>query len=107
MAVQRTLRTLLALLVAAAILSLGSAAGAVDNPVYTSPSSTPAVVDPIEVMSVGAAPTVAGPSGQQVAKQTLARTGSETKQLLVIGTLLVVVGAGLLVVRQPPRHRRG
>lgn len=107
MAVQRVFRTLLALLIAAAILSLASAAGAVDNPVYTAPSSTPVAVDSAEVRSVGAAPSVAGPAGQQVANQTLVRTGSETTQLLVIGTLLVVIGAGLLVVRRPPRHRRG
>ena len=99
MTVRRTLRSALVLLVAAFTLSLGSVAGAVDNPDYTAPSpSTPVRVVPTRVAAVRAKPAVADPA--KAANQRLAITGSETLQLVVVGAVLLVGGAGLMVVRR-------
>lgn len=101
MIVRRTLQTALVLLLAAFTLTLGSAAGAVENPDYTAPPpSTPITVLPARADTARAQPAVAAPSNQGAANQRLAITGSETTQLVVVGALLVAGGAGLMVVRR-------
>lgn len=101
MTVRRTLKTALVLLAAAFALTVGSAAGAIENPDYTAPPpSTPVTVLPARVDAVRAQPAVAAPSNPSVANQRLAITGSETTQLVVVGALLVAGGAGLMVARR-------
>ncbi len=106
MTVRRTLQTALVLLVAALTITVGSAAGAVENPDYTAPPpSTPVSVLPVKVDAVRAQPAVAANSTRGVAdpsaaNQRLAITGSETTQLVALGALLVAGGAGLVAVRR-------
>ena len=101
MTVRRTLQTALVLLVAAFTITMGSMAGAVENPDYTAPPpSVPVTVLPAKVDAIRARPAVAAPSNQRAANQQLAITGSETTQLVVVGLLLVAGGAGLLVARR-------
>lgn len=106
MTVRRTLKTALLLLVAAFTITVGSVAGAVENPDYTAPPpSTPVTVLPAKIDAVRARPAVAASSDKSVANaseanQRLAITGSETTQLVAIGALLVAGGASLLIVRR-------
>lgn len=101
MTVRRTLQLALVLVVAAFTLSMGAAAGAVENSDYTAPPpSTPVTDPPTEVASLRANRTAAVPAAAAPSNQRLAITGSETTQLLVIGTLLVAGGAGLMVARR-------
>lgn len=96
MTARRTLQTALVLLMAAFTITMGSMAGAVENPDYTAPPpSTPITALPAKIEAVRAKPAVAAASNQR-----LAITGSETTQLVVTGALLVAGGAGLMVVRR-------
>lgn len=102
MTVRRPLQLALVLLVAAFTLSMGTAAGAVENPDYTAPPpSTPVTDPPTQVATLRANRAAASPvAAAAPSNQRLAITGSETAQLLVIGALLVAGGATLMAVRR-------
>lgn len=92
---RRPLQLLMVLLVAVVGLSLGSAAGAVDNPQYTTPppasvqsNSTPQPVR--KLTSSAAAP----------ARTRMPITGSDVTQLAIVGAVLVGGGATVLAVRR-------
>ena len=92
---RRTLQLLAVLLVSVVGLSLGSAAGAVDNPQYTTPppvSVQPnSVPQPVrKITSSAAAP----------ARTRMPITGSDVTQLAVIGVVLVGCGATAHAVRR-------
>ena len=106
MIVRRTLQTALAVLVAVVAITVGSAAGAIENPDYTAPPpATPVSVVPVKVDAIRVQPAVTADLNTRVAEpaaanQQLAITGSETMQLVALGALLVAGGAGLMVVRR-------
>ncbi len=98
MAFRRSTQAILAAIVVGALLYIGSAAGAVDNPDYTSPP--PPTV-----------PTTTAPPVQQIRRvpkvvnvtplrSRLAITGSDVGQLAVLGTGLVLAGGIVLVLRR-------
>ena len=86
----------IAALIGVLVFSMGSPAGAIDNPDYTSPPPTTVVTPPTprSVQRVQTAVTV------RPVRSQLAITGSDVSQLVVIGGVLVAVGAGMLVVRR-------
>lgn len=93
MTARRSLLLLLAL-VAASLLAFASPANAAENPDYTAPPPVEEpVVIPNAVRRSPAAPVVAS-------RQKLAITGSDVTGFVVIGTVLVAGGAGLLAVRR-------
>ena len=100
MAFRRTLEALLAATVVGAVLFIGSAAGAVDNPDYTAPppssvpSTTPTSTQPQQARRVETAVSVTP------VRSRLAITGSDVGQLAVIGSGLVLAGGVVLVLRR-------
>jgi LPXTG-motif cell wall-anchored protein len=87
----------IAALIGVLVFSMGSPAGAVDNPDYTSPPPTTVVTPPTtprRVQRVQTAVTV------RPLRSQLAITGSDVTQLAVIGGVLVAVGAAMLVLRR-------
>ncbi len=95
MSLRRFLQLTVALVVATLALSLGSAAGAVDNPDYTAPPPSTPVTNPEPVQVRKITETAAVP-----ARQWMPITGSDVTGMAVVGGLLVAGGAGLLVVRR-------
>ncbi len=95
MSLRRTLQFALAAVLVAASLALGSAAGAQQNPDYTAPAPSEVVTNstPQAVRKISTA--AATPQ-----RQRLAITGSDTTQLLVVGTILVAGGAATLLIRR-------
>ena len=87
----------LAAVLIAGLLLVAAPAGAVDNPDYTVPPSTTVVrteVSPRSVQRVATAVTV------RPVRSRLAITGADVGQTAAIGATLVLVGAGVLVVRR-------
>ena len=101
MSFRRLLQLTLAVLVVAGSWAAASPAGAVDNPDYTSPPPSTVITTP---------PPTTAPSGNQVetavqvapVRDRLAITGSDATGMAVAGTLFVLIGAGVLVLRR--RH---
>ncbi|MBX3315175.1 MAG: LPXTG cell wall anchor domain-containing protein [Actinobacteria bacterium] len=96
-----------------ALFGFASAAGAVDNPDYSSPvppSEQPATVERTPASPSGQAATAAAQASTSSAatsataatsgRQTLAITGSDTAGFAVIGALLLAGGAALLLYRR-------
>lgn len=93
---RRLLRPLVAVVVVVGLWAVASPAGAVDNPAYSSPPPSTVVTTtaPTSSNQVETAVQVAP------ARDTLAITGSDATGLAVIGSILVLVGAGALVLRR-------
>lgn len=96
MSLRRTLLLTVAAVIAALWLVTATPAGAVDNPDYTSPPPSTVVTTPPPAKRVTTAVRVAP------LRTRLAITGSDATGTAVLGVSLVVLGAGVLVVR---RHR--
>ncbi len=103
-------KVLAASLAVAASLLIGSAAGAVDNPDYTAPAPTQVVQNPALVAERAVAPRAAAApaanaanaaaSASAASRQRLAITGSDTAQLVALGSVLVAAGVGTLLLRR-------
>ena len=95
MSFRRLLQLTLAVVVAAGLWAVASPAGAVDNPDYTSPPpstviTTPPPTEPQVETAVQVAPV----------RDRLAITGSDATGTVVVGVTLVLIGAGVLVLRR-------
>ena len=102
MVFRRSFQALLAATVVGALLFLGSAAGAVDNPDYTAPPPT----TPSTTTTPSVSQTVAQPKHVETAvavtpvRSRLAITGSDVGQTAAVGAGLVLVGGVLLAARR-------
>lgn len=95
MSIRRLLQLSLAVVVAAGLWAVASPAGAVDNPDYTSPPpSTVVTTPPPAEQQVETAVQVAP------VRDRLAITGSDATGTVVLGVTLVLIGAGVLVLRR-------
>ena len=96
MSFRRLLRPLLVVAVVVGLWAVASPAGAVDNPAYSSPppSTVVTTTTPTSSSQVETAVQVAP------VRDTLAITGSDATGLAVIGSVLVLVGVGALVLRR-------
>src|SRR3954463_3022025 len=97
MAFRRSTQAILAAVLVGALLYIGSAAGAVDNPDYTSPPPSTVPTTTVPVQQIRKVPTVVNVTPL---RSKLAITGSDVGQLAVIGTSLVLAGGIVLVLRR-------
>ena len=86
-----------AALLGAVLLAGGTPAGAVDNPDYTSPPPTTVVTTPTSAQPAQKVQTAVV---VRPVRSRLAITGADVGQSAEIGGALVLVGAGLLVIRR-------
>jgi LPXTG-motif cell wall-anchored protein len=95
MSLRRTFQFALAAVLVAVSLSLGSAAGAQENPDYTAPPASEVVTNSTPQQ----ARRISGAEATEE-RQRLAITGSDFTQLMVIGSILLAGGAATLLVRR-------
>lgn len=106
MSIRRTIQFATAAVVASVALSIGSPAGAIENPDYTAPAPTKVVnnATPQAARKTASAaePAAAAPASRAAAPsdQGLPVTGSDVAQLAVIGLILVAAGIGFLGLRR-------
>jgi len=99
MAANRAIKTFLALVAATLVLSIGSAAGAVDNPDYTAPAPAVEVANSMPpIQAVKATPAAAVDPAST--RTSMALTGADIAQFAAIGAVLVIGGFGLVMVRR-------
>ena len=100
---RRSFQALLAATVVGALLFLGSAAGAVDNPDYTAPPpTTPTTTPPTVGHKVTQPKHVETAVAVTPVRSRLAITGSDVGQTAAFGAGLVLIGGIVLVARRRP-----